>query len=159
MNKTIKNLLKYLLISQRFIMGATTILFSILVFIQVIIRYFFNFPLYGVEEIAVYSAVWLYFIGSGYGVYRENHISANIMDFILSSKKSKDIFKFISSFITFFLICWVFYLCFKYFQWSVNRQPKSPELRIPLFYIHAAMIFGIGIMGFCGFSCCGSGLR
>jgi len=134
------------LLFQRYLMGISTTIISLLIFIQVFIRYFLDIPLYGVEEIAAYLAVWLYFIGSGYGIYQGNHISASVMDLILPTQRARDIFQVFVSIITFILVCWVSILCWDYFQWSLKRMPKSPELRLPLFYVHFAMVIGLGLM-------------
>lgn len=133
---------------QRYLMGFATAAVAILIFTQVFIRYFLDIPLYGVEEISAYLAVWLYFIGSGYGVYQGNHISASVMDLILKSERARDAFHIVVTVITLVLIGWMFSICFDYFQWSLKRTPKSPELRLPLFYVHAAMVAGLGLMLF-----------
>lgn len=137
-----------LLLIQRYVMGITTTIISVLIFVQVFIRYFLDIPLYGVEEIAAYLAVWLYFVGAGYGIYRGNHISASVMDLVLPTQESKDFFHVFVSIITLALICWMFSLCFDYLLWSIKRTPKSPELRLPLYYVHAAMVCGLGLMAF-----------
>ena len=137
-----------LLVLQRYIMGVSTTIISLLIFVQVFIRYFLDIPLYGVEEIAAYLAVWLYFIGSGYGVYKGNHISASVMDLILPSQSLKDKFQCFVAIITLCLVCWILLLCWEYFQWSMKRVPKSPELRLPLYYVHLAMVAGLGLMVF-----------
>ncbi|WP_375056182.1 TRAP transporter small permease [Zobellella sp. DQSA1] len=149
MDRTVFSLLhKRLLLIQRLIMGFSTLAFSILIFIQVFIRYFLDIPLYGVEEISVYLAVWLYFIGAGYGIYRGNHISAGVMDIVLSSPRARAITSLLVSVISLAIICWVFWIVVVYFQWSLARAPKSPELRISLYFIHAAMLAGTGLMLF-----------
>ncbi|PSJ43700.1 hypothetical protein C7H85_15750 [Zobellella endophytica] len=149
MDTTVLSLLhNKLLWLQRLVMGLTTIAFSVLIFIQVFIRYFLDLPLYGVEEIAVYLAVWLYFIGSGYGVYRGNHISAGVMDIAFSSPSARAALHVLVSLISLAIIVWIFWICLGYFQWSLARAPKSPELRIPLYYVHAAMLAGTGLMFF-----------
>lgn len=140
-----------MLLLQRYVMGITTTVIAVLIFVQVLIRYFLDIPLYGVEEIAAYMAVWLYFVGAGYGVYRGNHISASVMDLILSTQRSKDLFRAFVGVITFILICWMLLICIDYFQWSVRRAPKSPELRLPLYYVHIAMVVGLGLMAFYSF--------
>lgn len=135
-----------LLVLQRYAMGVSVTLISLLIFVQVFIRYFLDIPLYGVEEIAAYLAVWLYFIGSGYGIYKGNHISASVMDLILPTQSLKDKFQLFVSMITLCLVCWILLLCWEYFQWSMKRVPKSPELRLPLYYVHFAMVAGLGLM-------------
>ncbi|MBY4674997.1 TRAP transporter small permease [Marinobacterium arenosum] len=135
-----------LLLSQKIIMGAAMVAFSSLVFVQVVIRYLFDLPLFGVEEIAVYLAVWLYFTGAGYGTYRGNHICAGVIDLMLESPRKKDFYHILVSLISLVIVACILWICVDYFQWSVRRAPKSPELRFPLYYVHFAMVFGLLLM-------------
>ena len=130
------------------IMAVTTIGFTALVFIQVVVRYFFNAPLFGVEEVATYLAVWLYFTGSAYGVYRQNHISASIMDVLVPGEKGRDVIALAVAVISIVVTAYMFWICAKYFVWSVERVPRSPELKMPLGFVHVSMVFGIGLMLF-----------
>ncbi|WP_281985420.1 TRAP transporter small permease [Thalassorhabdomicrobium marinisediminis] len=132
----------------RAIMGITTIGFTVLVFIQVVVRYFFDFPLFGVEEIAAYLAVWLYFIGSAYGAYKDNHISASVMDLFVSKERGRNIVGIIVALVSIVISAYTFWICTKYFQWSLQRVPKSPELKIPLGYTYVSMVIGLGLMVF-----------
>ncbi|RTR06896.1 TRAP transporter small permease [Halomonas nitroreducens] len=137
-----------LMVSQRWIMGSTTIAFSVLVFVQVVIRYLLDSPLYGVEEVSIYLAVWLYFVGAGYGVYRDNHISASVMDLILSSERSRELVCLLVAALSLTLTIAMLWVCLRYLQWSVKFSPKSPELRLPLCLVHVAMVVGMALMGF-----------
>lgn len=134
-----------LISAQKWLMGITTVVISILIFVQVFIRYFLDIPLYGVEEIATYLAVYLYFIGAGFGVYKGNHISASVMDLIIRNARLKAWFDLLVAGITAALFTWMLVICLDYFQWSLKRVPKSPELRLPLYYVHIAMVIGMGL--------------
>ena len=130
------------------IMGVATIGFTGLVFVQVVVRYFFNAPLFGVEEVATYLAVWLYFAGSAYGVYRHNHISASIMDVLVRKQLVRDLVALIVALISIAVTAYMFWICWKYFIWSVERVPRSPELKMPLGFVHVSMVFGLALMLF-----------
>ena len=108
--------------------------------------YFFSVPLFGVEEVATYLAVWLYFAGSAYGVFKHNHISASIMDVIFKSERRRDIVAIVVAVISIVVTAFMFWICAKYFAWSVNRVPKSPELKLPLGFIHVSIVLGLGLM-------------
>ena len=53
-----------LLRAQRIVMLLTICITTAAVFLEVIMRYFFQAPLVGIEEFAAYTAFWLYFIGA-----------------------------------------------------------------------------------------------
>ena len=130
------------------IMGVATIGFTGLVFVQVVVRYFFNAPLFGVEEVATYLAVWLYFAGSAYGVYRHNHISASIMDVLVRDERGRDLIALFVALISIAVTAFMFWICSKYIIWSVERVPRSPELKMPLGFVHVSMVFGLALMLF-----------
>ena len=54
---------------QRFVLVVTGALVTILIFVQVVTRYFLGESIFGIEEAASFLAIWLYFIGGAYGAY------------------------------------------------------------------------------------------
>lgn len=67
------------------------------------------------------------------------------MDLIISNAKLKAWFDLLVAVITAGLFAWMFVICLDYFHWSFKRVPKSPELRLPLYYVHIAMAIGMGL--------------
>lgn len=133
---------------QRFVMVATSAIFTSLVFIQVVFRYLLDVPLFGLEEIATYLAVWLYFIGTAYGAHLRNHISANVMDVLLANERARDFVALVVSLITVVLSVWMTVWAGNYLAWSLGTGVSSLELKLPMAWVHSSAVIGLGLMSF-----------
>jgi len=78
---------------------------TILILIQVLLRYIFGKPLFWIEEICIYAFIWAAFIGASYVFKYKRHIQVKILTEILSSKM-KDYMNI------FVYICVIFFLAF-----------------------------------------------
>ncbi|MBS3779642.1 MAG: TRAP transporter small permease subunit, partial [Desulfovermiculus sp.] len=58
---------------------------AVLSLYQVIMRYIFEVPVMGLEEILVYPTVWLYFLGSVNASREDTQIKANVLDVFLKT--------------------------------------------------------------------------
>jgi TRAP-type C4-dicarboxylate transport system permease small subunit len=122
------------------------------VFLEVIMRYFFQSPLVGIEELAAYVAFWLYFIGGAYGSYERSHISADISQLVFKNKlhyaKSHAITSLISSFAALYALFWAF----DYVKWGfeMNEQSRSTFLgsTYPVVFFQASIFIGLALMSF-----------
>lgn len=133
---------------KRLTLVITCALFSIIVIVQIVVRYFLLVPMHGLEEIAVYAAVWTYFIGGAYGAYERSHISASLMEMMIAGESARNWIKVLANAITVVVAVWTTVWTFKYFQWSLQLEPKSLELQAPLYWVHASMFVGLGLMAF-----------
>ena len=133
---------------KRLTLAVTCALFSIVVLVQIVVRYFLLIPIHGLEEVAVYAAVWTYFIGGAYGAYERSHISASLIEMMIARERHRDWVKVLANAITVVVAAWATIWTFQYFQWSLRLQPKSLELQAPLYWVHASMFVGLGLMAF-----------
>ena len=51
---------------------------AIMIFVQVLIRYLFKSPLFGLEEAETFLMIWVYFIGGAMASYEKTHIQCGI---------------------------------------------------------------------------------
>ena len=58
-------------------------------FYQVVMRYIFEIPVMGLEELLVYPTLWLYFLGSVNASREDTQIKANVLDVFLKTDRSK----------------------------------------------------------------------
>jgi TRAP-type C4-dicarboxylate transport system permease small subunit len=73
---------------QRWFMIVAGCFVTVLVFIEVLLRYVFGSPLFGVEELVCLIAMWLYFIGASYGAYERSHIKAELVHLWFQTPRS-----------------------------------------------------------------------
>ena len=60
----------------------------VLIFVEVMLRYVFGSPLFGVEEMVTLIAMWLYFLGAAYGAYERSHIKAELVHLWFKTPRS-----------------------------------------------------------------------
>jgi len=53
----------------------------VLAFLQVVMRYLFNYPLFWVEEVTIMLSIWLVFLGAGVAARRGLHIAIEFIPF------------------------------------------------------------------------------
>lgn len=152
MKKVFLSFWHFMLRAQRVAMLLSICFSTIAVFIEVIMRYFFETPLIGIEELAAYVAFWLYFIGGSYGAYERSHISADLSQLIFKNKlnyaKSHAITSLISALAAFYSLSWAY----KYVKWGwvMNEQSRATFLgsTYPVFFFQLSIFVGLALMSF-----------
>jgi len=98
------------------------------------------------EELATYLAIWTYFIGGAYGAYERTHISASLIEMFVRTETVRQGIKVLANSITVVVAVWMGVWAFDYLAWSIRLEPRSLELRAPLYWVHASMLVGLVLM-------------
>ena len=114
--------------------------------VGVFMRYVLKSSLFGVEEIILLIAMWLYFIGGVYGSYKDNHITADVLSTYVKSERIK---RFLRIFVTAF--CLVISVIFAvwgitYINWCFQVGGTTVGLHIPLIYSRFPLCVGFIMM-------------
>lgn len=133
---------------QRVILALSAALITILVFVQVFTRYVMQTSIYGIEDLASFVAVWLYFIGGSLGAWERGHISASLVDFVIKSHRVSGWIKAISATSTTVLSGWMTVWAFQYFMFTLQRGQMSLEINLPMAYVTVVMPLGLALMTF-----------
>ena len=131
---------------QRIFMLISGCIITLLVFIEVMLRYVFGSPLFGVEELIVLIAMWIYFIGASYGAYERSHIKAELIHTWVKSPKKVALVRSINSGITFILSLIMISWTYPFFIWSITQGGKSQALLLPMYYFQSAIFVGAILM-------------
>ena len=118
---------------------------SLIVFYQVILRYFFNTSLPWVEEAARFMIVWFIFLGASMCVRDNSHPTVDIMYRYLSDRGKS----FLNLFI--YIVCIAFCAIALYsgvlVVGSAHRiSSTSAAMQIPLWIVYIAVPLGVGLM-------------
>jgi len=146
MFKTIRFIWHGLVYLQRIFMLFAGCIITLLVFIEVMLRYVMGSPLFGVEELIVLIAMWLYFIGASYGSYERSHIKAELINTWVKSPKKYALVRSISSGITFILSLIMVSWTYPFFIWSITKGGTSQALLLPMYYFQSAVFVGAILM-------------
>ena len=117
---------------------------SIIIFIQVVCRYVFQNSLTWSEEMARYMFVWLVYFSVSYTARREKHIRIDAA-INLYPKKARPYIEILSEVIVLgfaIFIAVTGYTVFGKIAWSGQM---SPAMRIPMQFVYAAPMIGMGL--------------
>lgn len=116
---------------QEQILIITGVVVCLLIFISAITRYIFKSDFYGSEEITLFFAFWLYFIGTMYAARKVTHINANMVTMLVNNPKIVKTVDLIKNIISLIVCIGVTYFCFKYVGWSVQMNARSNVFKLP----------------------------
>lgn len=134
---------------ERFFKYALTALISIVAlmeFYQVLMRYVFEIPVMGLEEILVYPTLWLYFLGSVNASREDTQIKANVLDVFLKTGRSKLIVRIVADALSLIVALWLTYWAWDYLRYALRVWKESPTLYIPTIYAECAFFIGLVLM-------------
>lgn len=131
----------------RFLTAAIICAVAIILFIQVIMRYFFSNPLIWVDEISRISLVYITFLGASIGVRIGNLASMDIIIAKISGRPKLILSKIVQVLNVAILgvLCWC---CYIYVTDPSLANQISPMLGLPMKYIYLALPIGIGFFIF-----------
>jgi len=138
---------KFLVQLQRWLMIASSIFVMLIMCIEVLLRYVFKSDLYGIEEIVVIAAFWLYLIGSSYGVYDKSHVKADLIPQMLSKKVQALLSVTVR--LTMFVLCCIFtFWAVGMIGHSLKYMPRTTGLGIPIIISQFSVLIGYFLMSF-----------
>jgi len=135
-----------LLLVQKAIMVVGGCLVALLIFVEVFLRYVLGSPLFGVEEMILFIAMWLYFMGAAYGAYERTHIKADLVHIWITSPRGHAIARSIAGLITVALSIILIKWAYPYFIWGMTKGAKSQALLLPMVLSQSAIFFGSILM-------------
>ncbi|GHV38131.1 hypothetical protein FACS1894187_16460 [Synergistales bacterium] len=129
---------------ENFLIGGLWALL-IMVFIQVLLRYFFRITWNWIEEVARFLFLWMVWIGAGYATKCRAHLRIEAFISKVSPGARKG-FGFVSD------VIWIAFAAFlawtgAQLTWMLLwRNQLSPVMQIPMAYAYASVPVGVGLM-------------
>lgn len=131
---------------QRYLLIMSGVALLVLVTLQVFTRYVMGISVLGIEELACFSAVWSYFLGSSLGAWERGHISAGFVELVSRNSTIISATKMIASILTVVIAAWVTVWAWQYFAFSLLRGSTSPDTGIQLAWVHLIMPICLSLM-------------
>jgi TRAP-type C4-dicarboxylate transport system permease small subunit len=117
----------------------TTAFLVSIIFLQVVLRYVFNFSIAEIDELSRYVFVWIIFLGISYGFREKAHLGVVYFIELMSPKRRKVFLICIELLIiVFFLVITI--AGFQMVQFTMAQ--KSSTLLIPMGYVYLAIPVG-----------------
>jgi TRAP-type transport system small permease protein len=127
--------------------GVLLAMIVVLLFLQVVTRYFNSSSFLWVGEAALWIFVWMVFLGAAVLFHKKEHMIVDIIEYFLSGKTKEKIQRRLAKIIR--MTCWVFLIIVFYysiiFTVSVANQ-YAVSFRLSRVYLSAALPVSIVIM-------------
>ncbi|RVU54718.1 TRAP transporter small permease [Anaerosphaera multitolerans] len=135
MNKFIE---KYNSFEEKLLVGSL-VLNVIIVFIQIIMRSFFNTSLTWSEELSRYIFIWQIWLGTSIAYSKDEHIKVDLIFAIFKGETAKKIIDTLVDIIWLIFSLFMVYQGFKLLGSMNARNALSSGMRIPLIYVYASV--------------------
>ena len=134
-----------------YVMVTMSIVIFSLIFVMVLFRYVFHINLYGMEELILIAAWWLYFAGGSYGSYERSHIMVDFVDEKIKNKMALAKLMIIRSVCTTILSAALTYFSVEFVIWSIQENATTAVLHWSVAYSQIAIVVGFLLMTFYSF--------
>ena len=115
---------------------------ALAMFTQVLLRYVFHAPLFGLEEIAVLVVSWFYFVGAAYSVHNESYIKADILPLVVKNPKIIRFLNILSLILTIVANLILFYHGLKFAIWAGRNNVVTPTFLISKNFSFSSLLLG-----------------
>lgn len=148
--KTIQNAIRAIdhgltgFFSLLLVVGGT--LMTLTVLLQVLLRYVFKQPLFGLEEFSRLVAIWIYFIGAIVSTRTDNHVQGDVANKYITGERARIVLR---AFV--WTLCFVTCLLFLYHSgtyswWIYGTGERTTGLWWPRIISVGSMFFGAFFM-------------
>lgn len=115
---------------------------ALTVVLQVVLRYIFKAPLFGLEEFSRLIAVWVYFLGAIFGTKLDSHVQGDVGERLFKSSKAKAVVKVVTWALSLLLCSLFLYHATKYCVWLYGTGERTTGLWWPRITSVGSMFFG-----------------
>ena len=121
-------------------------LIALTVVLQVLLRYVFKAPLFGLEELSRLIAVWVYFLGAIFGTKLDSHVQGDVVERLFNTVRGRAFVKTATWFLS-LIVCLLFlYHSTKYCFWLYGTGERTTGLWWPRITSVGSMFFGAVFM-------------
>lgn len=113
------------------IMTVTGIATCTLIVVSGFMRYFLKMDFYGYEELTLFAAFWLYFMGSAIAGKKDTHINANMISMFCKNETVIKVCEIIKIVVSLAMCIVATKWCFDYVMWSAQMGSKSNVFKLP----------------------------
>ncbi|SMY12654.1 TRAP transporter small permease [Brevibacterium jeotgali] len=131
---------------QKWVMFLSCAAIIIGLFAEVICRYVLRTSIFGMNELVLIPAIWMYFMGASYAAHQGSHISANVLQVYLRSERAKAVLRLMIAVISMILGVIFAYWATYYVMDSVQRGGTTSIFDIPLVIPQSAVVLSFVLM-------------
>lgn len=119
---------------------------SLLVFVQVLLRYVFHAPLMGIEELLLFPTTWLFMLGAVRASSEKTQIVARVLEIFSNSPRFISGIRTIASIMSTCVLLWLLRWGYDYFKYLMRVHKESPVLYIPTIFYEIMVFIALILM-------------
>lgn len=138
---------KFFALFEEYLPAILMVVTSLMIFVQVVLRYVFSKSLIWADEFARYGIVWFVFLGSSLAVHKGAHASVDVLVKLLPNKARK-VMEIVGILISIFFCLLVTYYGIQMVVRIREIGNITPALQIPMYIPYMAIPIGCAMMAF-----------
>ncbi len=103
---------------------------SVLVFVQVLLRYVFRAPLMGIEELCYFPSTWLYLFAAVYASSEKTQLYARVLEIFIKDRKKVYLLRAFAAVVTTPILMWLTYWGYDLLKYSLRVEKETDTLFI-----------------------------
>lgn len=128
--------------AQRGILIALSIMIILDVFIEVVLRYVFQHPILGTDEIAILLGIWIYFFGAAEATRTKTNIEGGLVGSVITRRSYIKWINRVVPLVT-VAVCLLFcYFAAVYSIWLIENNVTYTAIVFPKIYGEVSMLLG-----------------
>jgi len=136
---------KYFQKIERGFLAWAIIVSSLLLFVNVVMRYVFKLPIYWAEEFVRYLMVWIIFVGASQVTLKGGHVAVDIVPRFLS-KRATTVLAFIINVVAILFLLVLAYFSLKQMMRVQGAHQISPAMELPMWIAYLSIPVGSLLM-------------
>ncbi len=131
--------------AQKVVVIFTSLALAGMMVIEVFTRYFLGYPIWGWEELAMISVMWLYMIGATMASYEGSHLKTDIMSLWVKNPRSLAVIRALTTLIALAMAGYMAYWSSDLMLWGLKQRQTTPVFKIP-WVVAQSSLFVAGVM-------------
>ncbi|GAA3548480.1 TRAP transporter small permease [Zobellella aerophila] len=129
------------------VLGLISAAIAFMLALGIFTRAVLDAPLFGLEELILVVAMWIYMLGAVLASRERSHLSADFVQVVCSNPKMIQVMRLLSTLIS--LLMAVMFVTWSYdlLQWGINKGQATPVFQLP-WYISQSSLFVAALL-FC----------
>ena len=111
----------------------------------IVTRSVFNSPMFGLEEIILFSVMWLYMLGAALASRERSHLSADFVSVVFTDPSWRHRMHLLATCISLVMVCAFVIWSFNLLNWGLNMQQSTPVFQLPL-YLSQSSLFCASVL-------------
>lgn len=111
----------------------------------IVMRSALNAPMLGLEEVILFSVMWLYMMGAALASRERSHLSADFVAVFVNNARTRNALHLLATLISLIMVIAFVVWSYDLLSWGLERQQSTPVFQLPL-YLSQGSLFAASVL-------------